>query len=149
MSLPVLVVDQAVGYATTKDSAHTFNDVQTIGGWPSHLEITKVTRITLYPGRSIVNGIEVTYKMANKEFCSCSHGNTIGTCETRELNDEEFFVGFFGAQDRDIDKPILRRIGFVIYNRATGAITTFGPFPPLPPSLMILMVTLKASVRLG
>ncbi|KAG5349269.1 hypothetical protein C0989_004894 [Termitomyces sp. Mn162] len=132
MSLPVLVVDEAVGYATIKDFAHTFNDVEKIGGWPSHLDITKVTKIALYPGKDMVNGIEVDYYMANKQVCGEHHGKITGVPMTRELTDEEFFVGFFGAKDRNVDRPYLRCIGFVIFNKATGDITTFGPFPSPP-----------------
>ncbi|KAG5724525.1 hypothetical protein E4T56_gene4238 [Termitomyces sp. T112] len=131
MSLPILVCDEAVGYATNRDSAHIFNDVQTIGGWPSLLQITKVTKIVLHLGEKTVDGIETTYKMADNSVRVSSHGKKMGTTETCTLNDDEFFVGIFGATDQNVEQPILRRIGFVIYNKATGAITTFGPFPPI------------------
>ncbi|KAF5373979.1 hypothetical protein D9615_009934 [Tricholomella constricta] len=44
-------------------------------------------------------------------------------------SDNELFVGIFGAKDKDNDQPFLKRIGFLIYNRKTGALTLQGPFP--------------------
>ncbi|KAG5334278.1 hypothetical protein C0989_003552, partial [Termitomyces sp. Mn162] len=86
MSLPILVCDEAVGYATNRDSAHIFNDVQTIGGWPSLLQITKVTKIVLHLGEKTVDGIETTYKMADNSVRVSSHGKKMGTTETCTLN---------------------------------------------------------------
>ncbi|KAG6873612.1 hypothetical protein C0995_013985 [Termitomyces sp. Mi166 len=106
MSLPALVADEAVGYATTDK---TFNDVQ--------------------KGSTVVNGIEIIYDRTNDNPETVVHGKKEGTSNPHALTADEFFVGFFGAVDEDPDAPILRRIGFVVYNKTTGAVTTFGPFP--------------------
>ncbi|KAG6890069.1 hypothetical protein C0992_003167 [Termitomyces sp. T32_za158] len=123
MSLPALVVYEAVGYATTEE---TFNDVQDVGLWPSHLYIEKVAKITLYTGNTIINGIEITYDMTNDSPKTVVHGKKEGNPHSHSLAADEFFVGFFGAMDENPDAPVLRRVGFVVYNKDTGGISTFG-----------------------
>ncbi|KAF5375683.1 hypothetical protein D9615_009412 [Tricholomella constricta] len=110
--LPALVISEAVGYATTAHPRNTFDDLRDVGLWPAHQYIKKVTNISVWVGTSQPNGIEITYTLSN----------------TTQPNNE-FFVGIFGAIDNNTDQPTLRRIGFLIYNKDTGALTQKGPFP--------------------
>ncbi|KAF5375702.1 hypothetical protein D9615_009366 [Tricholomella constricta] len=120
--LPALVVSEAVGYATTSDSKYTFDDLKDVGLWPAHQYIKKVTSISVWIGTAKPNGIEITYQLSNTTQPSVQmHGQRSGN--------NEFFVGIFGAIDDDADQPTLRRIGFLIYNKDTGALTQQGPFP--------------------
>ncbi|KAF5378314.1 hypothetical protein D9615_008801 [Tricholomella constricta] len=119
--LPALVVSEAVGYATTADPKYTFDDLKDVGLWPAHQYIKKVTSISVWVGASQPNGIEITYQLSNTTQPSVNmHGLR---------SDNEFFVGIFGAIDNNNDQPTLRRIGFLIYNKDTGALTQKGPFP--------------------
>ncbi|KAF5375645.1 hypothetical protein D9615_009399 [Tricholomella constricta] len=121
--LPALVVSEAVGYATTADPRYTFDDLKDVGLWPAHQYIKKVTSISVWYGAAKPNGIEITYMLSNTTQPSVQmHGQRSGTQKT-------FFVGIFGAIDNDADQPTLRRIGFLVYNKDTGALTQQGPFP--------------------
>ncbi|KAF5375651.1 hypothetical protein D9615_009397 [Tricholomella constricta] len=110
--LPALVISEAVGYATTSDPTYTFDDLKDVGLWPAHQYIKKVTSISVWVGAAKPNGIEITYQLSNT---------------TQPSN--EFFVGIFGAINNDADQPTLKRIGFIVYNKDTGAVTQQGPFP--------------------
>ncbi|KAF5375689.1 hypothetical protein D9615_009367 [Tricholomella constricta] len=120
--LPALVVSEAVGYATTSDPKLTFDDLKDVGLWPAHQYIKKVTSISVWIGAAKPNGIEITYQLSNTTQPSVQmHGQRSGN--------NEFFVGIFGAIDDNADQPALRRIGFLVYNKDTGALTQQGPFP--------------------
>ncbi|KAF5373980.1 hypothetical protein D9615_009937 [Tricholomella constricta] len=138
--LPALVVSEAVGYATTADPRNTFDDLKDVGLWPAHQYIKKVTSISVWVGAAQPNGIEITYTLSNTTQPSVNmHGLRSGTQNTvtvagkfsrsRYYLYNEFFVGIFGAIDNNADQPTLRRIGFLIYNKDTGALTQKGPFP--------------------
>ncbi|KAF5375699.1 hypothetical protein D9615_009381 [Tricholomella constricta] len=121
--LPALVVSEAVGYATTSDPKNTFDDLKDVGLWPANQYIKKVTSISVWIGAAKPNGIEITYQLSNTTQPSVQmHGLRSGTQKT-------FFVGIFGAIDDNADQPTLRRIGFLVYNKDTGALTQQGPFP--------------------
>ncbi|KAF5375652.1 hypothetical protein D9615_009396 [Tricholomella constricta] len=128
--LPALVVSEAVGYATTSDTKYTFDDLKDVGLWPAHQYIKKVTSISVWIGAAKPNGIEITYQLSNTTQPSVQmHGLRSGTQKTVTVAGDEFFVGIFGAIDSDADQPTLKRIGFLVYNKDTGALTQQGPFP--------------------
>ncbi|KAF5375661.1 hypothetical protein D9615_009379 [Tricholomella constricta] len=133
--LPALVVSEAVGYATTSDSKYTFDDLKDVGLWPAHQYIKKVTSISVWVGAAKPNGIEITYQLSNTTQPSVQmHGLRSGTQKTVTVAGKfgrynESFVGIFGAIDDNPDQPTLRRIGFLVYNKDTGALTQQGPFP--------------------
>ncbi|KAF5375659.1 hypothetical protein D9615_009371 [Tricholomella constricta] len=130
--LPALVVSEAVGYATTSDPKNTFDDLKDVGLWPAHQYIKKVTSISVWIGAAKPNGIEITYQLSNTTQPSVQmHGQRSGTQKTVTVAGEfgDFFVGIFGAIDDNADQPTLRRIGFLVYNKDTGALTQQGPFP--------------------
>ncbi|KAG6912533.1 hypothetical protein DXG01_013951, partial [Tephrocybe rancida] len=140
MSLPALTVSEAVGYATVLGKDNTFDDVQTIGSWPALLDIKKVSQINIYTGSTTVIGIDITYYLQNGKTQTASHGKTTGnniSFDAGDLKATTSFVGFYGSRDQDGDKPVLRNIGFLIYDKATGVISApIGAVPALPDSVV-------------
>ncbi|KAG6815353.1 hypothetical protein H0H93_010065 [Arthromyces matolae] len=130
MLLPALVVSESVGYVDQfSEEIRTFDDVQSVGLWPSSLYIAKVSKITLFTGNTVVNGIEIVYDITNDDAQTAMHGNRTGIGHSYCLTGDQLFVGFFGAMDDNVNKPTLRGIGFLIFDKATGALSNFGPFP--------------------
>ncbi|KAG6884918.1 hypothetical protein C0993_007285 [Termitomyces sp. T159_Od127] len=83
MSLSALAISETVGYPTTTTM---FNDVERLSPWPARLYIKKVSKITLYTGSAVVNGIEINYDMSNnKEPKTVVHGRKDGNVNERIL----------------------------------------------------------------
>jgi len=66
------------------------------------------------------------------------HGLPLGTVFAIDLTvpngntenaEDQFFIGMFGSVADNDDAPVLKRIGFLVYDQVTGAITPFGPYP--------------------
>ncbi|KAG6890068.1 hypothetical protein C0992_003166 [Termitomyces sp. T32_za158] len=113
-----------------------FNDVEKLSPWPARLYIKKVSKITLYTGCAVVNGIEIHYDMSNNSDPKIVvHGKKEGQVNERILTDDEFFTGFFGSTDNK-EPGTLRRVGFLVYNKVTGDIT---PFENKAPSLILAL----------
>ncbi|KAF5375660.1 hypothetical protein D9615_009370 [Tricholomella constricta] len=128
--LPALAVSEAVGYATTSDPRDIFDDLKDVGLWPAHEYIKKVTSISVWIGAARPNGIEITYQLNNTTQPAVKmHGQRNGAQRTVTVAENEFFVGMFGAVDSDPDQPTLRRLGFLVYDKDTGALAQQGPFP--------------------
>lgn len=135
--LPALIVSKAVGFSTAPNN---FDDVVDVGLWPAYQYISKIIRIKVWVGTDKVNCIETTYRLSNgNPDTPKQHGTPVGTVHTIDLTvpngktkkaDDQFFVGMFGSVAADADAPVLKRIGFLVYDRATGALTPFGSFPP-------------------
>ncbi|KAG6834184.1 hypothetical protein H0H93_011341, partial [Arthromyces matolae] len=75
---------------------------------------------------NVVNGIEIVYDIKNDSPRTIKHGQKSGTPKNYLLSADEYFVGFFGAVDDNPDAPVLRRLGFLIYNNQNGALSNFG-----------------------
>ncbi|KAG6908382.1 hypothetical protein DXG01_004880 [Tephrocybe rancida] len=140
MSVPALTVSEAVGYATVLGKDNIFDDVQTVGSWPARLDIKKVSLITIFTDSATVIGIEVIYFLQNGKMMGASHGKVTDRntfFDAGDLNATTSFVGFYGARDKDGDKPVLRNIGFLIYDKATGVISApIGAVPTLSDSVV-------------
>ncbi|KAG6811760.1 hypothetical protein H0H92_005957 [Tricholoma furcatifolium] len=142
-----IVASAAVGYQATTPTF--FNDVQdgifrlsnvtrdssltlssTVGLWPAHLYIKHVDQITLYysTNPNTVNGIQIVYTLTNQtQPVTVMHGSTAGTSVVLKAREGQFFVGFFGLQDSG-SQPVLRSIGFLVYDSTTGLVTPSGQF---------------------
>ncbi|GLB45117.1 hypothetical protein LshimejAT787_2000220 [Lyophyllum shimeji] len=135
--LPSLIISEAVGFSTAPNA---FDDVVDVGLWPAHQYIQKVIKIKVWVGTDRVNCIETTYRLSNgNPDTSKQHGTPSGTVYTVDLTvpngktknaEDQFFVGMFGSIDSNEDAPVLKRIGFLVYDRATGALTPYGTYPP-------------------
>ncbi|KAF5375657.1 hypothetical protein D9615_009373 [Tricholomella constricta] len=123
MSLLSFVCSEAVGYATT--FRHRFDDLQKVGLWPSAQFIDKITEINVWcTGRP--NAIEVTYRLTNDNKPAIKlHGDRIGKRSGYAVDENEYFVGMFGAVDEG-DQGAFRRIGFLVYRKDTGAFSARG-----------------------
>ncbi|GLB45115.1 hypothetical protein LshimejAT787_2000200 [Lyophyllum shimeji] len=135
--LPALVVTEAVGFST---APNPFDDVVNVGLWPAYQYISKVIKIKVWVGTDKINCIETTYRLSNgNPDTPKQHGTPTGTVYTIDLTvpngktknaDDQYFVGMFGSVSADPDAPVLKRIGFLVYDKSNGALTPFGSYPP-------------------
>ncbi|KAF8057029.1 hypothetical protein FPV67DRAFT_1529903 [Lyophyllum atratum] len=89
--------------------------------------------------RKKINCLEATYRMSNgTPDTSKQHGTPVGLIFSIDLTvpngktkkaDDQSFVGMFGSVADVDDAPVLKRIGFLVYDRASGALTLFGSYP--------------------
>jgi len=149
--LPQLLVTEAVGIDESSEPK-IFNDLQSVGGWPSQENIDKIMHITFWADQYGIHGLKITYRLINKRECEVCHGNEVGDVfnvpPDRNLYDTEFFVGMNGIMDRYIGEELvelqpafrknvsvegtkgkIRSLGFLVYNQLDGSITPYGPFP--------------------
>ncbi|KAF8057027.1 hypothetical protein FPV67DRAFT_1456560 [Lyophyllum atratum] len=134
--LPALEVSKAVGFSTEPNH---FDDVVEFGLWPAYQYIEKLVKIKVWVGSDKVNGIEATYRMSNgNPDTSKQRGTPVGSVFVIDLTtingkakkaDDQYFVGMFGSVSADTDAPVLKRIGFLVYDKASGALTPFGSYP--------------------
>jgi len=149
--LPQLLVTEAVGIDTIPEPKR-FNDLETVGGWPSKECIDKIVHITFWGDQKGVHGLCVKYLLLDGKVCEVCHGSEVGETYNlpadRDLYDVEFFVGMNGIMDRNYDATInelqqtaqqnvkvegtkgkILGLGFLVYNQLDGSITPYGPFP--------------------
>ncbi|KAG6810131.1 hypothetical protein H0H92_013189, partial [Tricholoma furcatifolium] len=128
-----LINAQAVGYDAT--TATIFNDLQDAGYWPSKEYITRIEGVVLYGSTSpnTVDGIETTYLLASGKTRTLSRGDTSsspGLTVDLSASPTKYIAGIFGVQDSG-SQPVLRSLGFLVYDTTDGSLTPNGPFPAL------------------
>jgi hypothetical protein len=139
--IPELLVTETVGFAT--DPKAFFNDLESVGGWPSREEIDKVTEVDVWADENRVYGIDVKYLLIDGNLANVTHGTHCGKhFQVGPLSESEFFVGMNGTVEQLLKQTEqtgqkgsaassgkLRRLGFLVYDKSTGFITSHGPFP--------------------
>ncbi|GLB45120.1 hypothetical protein LshimejAT787_2000250 [Lyophyllum shimeji] len=134
--LSALVTSKAVGYSTGQNK---FDDLVEVGKWPTYQFIQKLVKIRVWVGADKINCLEATYRLSSDTTDTPKqHGQPVGRVFTVDLTipngksknaEDQYFVGMFGSVANKEDAPVLKRLGFLVYDRATGIISPFGPYP--------------------
>ncbi|KAI0332699.1 hypothetical protein GY45DRAFT_1368931 [Cubamyces sp. BRFM 1775] len=95
-----------------------------------------IRSITLY-SRFVVDGISVTYQLANGENMTLDHGlQDVQSMAVIDFNDQERLVGVFGSSGFHpwYRRNVILTIGFILFGAATATTRVVDPFKPEPAS---------------